>query len=217
MQISFITKERADAMEKETIKQYKSRRNEACLVRTDTGRSVKKTFTEESAFQRELQIYRLLENADIPCARVLSAEGRTLVLTELPGENLVDCLAQQEAVGQPLWDVWDKLAAWLIGFHRHTGFVMTDVNLRNFLYDEASQTLYGLDFEECAPGSLLTAAAGIAAFVRTYAPANTPLKREISQYILNLFARSCSLDLDDLLRESGRQEATILERRNKRI
>jgi len=204
-------------MEKERIKQYKSRRNEACLVQTGTGKAVRKTFTEDGAFEREVQIYTLLENTDIPCAKVLSVEERTLVLTKLPGETLVDCLSRQEAAGQPLWDVWDKLAAWLIGFHDHTGFVMTDVNLRNFLYDEKSQTLYGLDFEECAPGSLLTVAAGIAAFIRTYAPANTPLKREVSQYILNLFASSCSLDLNDLLRESGRQEATILERRNKRI
>lgn len=204
-------------MEEKKLKQYKSRRNGACLVQTDTGKAVRKTFTEDGAFEKEVQIYALLQNTDIPCARVLSIDGRTLVLSELPGITLVDCLSQQEAARQPLWDVWDKLAAWLIGFHRHTGFVMTDVNLRNFLYDEKSQTLYGLDFEECAPGSLLEVAAGIAAFIRTYAPANTPLKQEISQYILTLFARDCSLDLDELFRESGRQEATILERRNKRI
>lgn len=204
-------------MAEETVQRYKSRRNEACLVRTDTGKAVRKTFTEEGTFQRELQIYDLLRGTDLPCARVIRAEDKTLVLTQLPGKNLVECLQQQEDAGLPLWDVWEKMVAWLVAFHRHTGFVMTDVNLRNFLYDESTKVLYGLDFEECGEGSMVLPAASVAAFIRTYEPQNTPLKQEISQYVLNLFASSCSLDLDDLLRESGRQEATILERRNKRI
>lgn len=192
---------------------YKSRRNSVSLVQTDAGRFVIKTFSEEESFQKELQIYSLLQDKTLPCAKVIKAENKTLMLSELPGQNLVQCLEQQERTGVPVWEVWDKLVAWLTTFQWQTGFAMTDVNLRNFLYDEKTKTLYGLDFEECGVGSMVIPAARVAAFIRTYKPENTALKQEISQYVLNLFARSCSIDMDILSWESRLQKIKILERR----
>lgn len=201
-------------MAEQMLATYKSRRNRARLIQTDTGRFVVKTFSDNGSFQKEAHIYRLLQGKDVPCAKVVSAQGNTLVLSELPGQNLVDCLEQQEQLGLPIWDVWDKLVAWLSAFQQMTGLVMTDVNLRNFLYDEATNTLYGLDFEECEVCSMLIPAARVAAYIRTYKPEHTQLKQEISQHILNLFARTCGLDAELLFRESGRQETKLLDRRN---
>jgi len=202
-------------MPKECLLQYESRRNSACLVQTPQGLAVRKTFREVGSFQRELEIYSLLQGKDVPCARVLRAEERTLLLTCLPGKNLVECLQQQEQTGCIQWTVWEKLAAWLTAFSRHTGLVMTDVNLRNFLYDEKTKTLYGLDFEECQTGTMLIPAATLAAYIRTYRPENTLLKQEKSQYVLDLFASSCGLDGEALKRESGWQEERLLQRRKK--
>jgi len=196
---------------------YTSRRNSVGLVQTDAGRFVVKTFSEEGPFQKELQIYRLLQDKNIPCAKVIRAENKTLVLSELPGQNLVECLEQQERTGVPVWDVWEKLVEWLIAFAQHTGFMMTDVNLRNFLYDEKTNTLYGLDFEGCDVCSMVMPAASVAAFIRTYKPENTLLKQEISQYVLNLFAKNCAIDADRLFLESKRQETMLLQRRKNRI
>ncbi len=151
------------------------------------------------------------------CAKVIRADNKTLVLSELPGQTLVDCLEEQEQTGGPVWDVWEKLVTWLTAFRQHTGFVMTDVNLRNFLYDEKSKMLYGLDFEECSTGSMCISAASAAAFIRTYRPENTPLKREISEYILQMFAQNCEMELDHLVLETVRQEAKILARRKNKI
>ena len=204
-------------MAEETLVKYKSRRNSARLVQTDGGRVVIKTFAEEEVFQKELQIYRLLQDKDLPCAKVIRAENNTLVLSELPGQNLVECLEQQERMGQPIWDVWEKLVEWLTAFTRHTGFVMTDVNLRNFLYDENTKILYGLDFEQCGPWDMMIPAARVGAYIRTYKPENTPIKQEISQYVLGLFAQSWGLEADTLLQESERQEMEILQRRKNRI
>lgn len=204
-------------MAEQILAQYKSRRNSTCLIRGEAGRAVVKTFPEEGALQKELRIYRLLEDKAIPCAKVIRAEGNCLVLSELPGQTLVECLQQQEQRGRPVWGVWEKLVAWLTAFHRQTGFVMTDVNLRNFLYDEKTEMLYGLDFEECDTGSLVIPAARVAAFIRTYDPANTRLKQTISQYVLKLFARSCEVEVEQLFLESKRQEKLILEHRKNRI
>ena len=201
-------------MAEQTLEHYKSRRNRASLVQTDAGRFVVKTFSDDGSFQKEAHIYRLLQDKELPCAKVIAAKDHTLVLSELPGQNLVDCLEQQERSGRPVWEVWEKLVAWLTAFQQNTGFVMTDVNLRNFLYDETTKTLYGLDFEECDICSMAVPAARVAAYIRTYKPEYTRLKQEISQYVLNLFAHTCGLDAELLSRESGRQETKLLERRN---
>ena len=204
-------------MAEETLVKYKSRRNSARLVQTDAGRVIIKTFAEEEAFQKELHIYRMLQDKDLPCAKVIRADDKTLVLSELPGQNLVECLEQQERTGLPLWEVWDKLVAWLTAFTHHTGLVMTDVNLRNFVYDEKTKILYGLDFEQCGPCNMMIPAARVGAYIRTYKPENTLLKREISQYVLGLLAQNCSLEVDSLFLESKRQEMEIVKQRNNRI
>ena len=204
-------------MAEQILNTYRSRRNHAALIRTDGGRVVKKTFADEAAFQNELHIYKLLQDTPLPCARLMGTERNTLLLSELPGQTLVDWLERQEQTGLPLWPMWEQLADWLSAFHRYTGLVMTDVNLRNFLYDEATNTLYGLDFEECGPGSMLVPAARAAAFIRTYRPANTLLKQEISHYVLARFARSCGLEADTLAAESRHQEQALLARRKNRI
>lgn len=204
-------------MAEKMLGKYKSRRNSARLVQTDAGRFVIKTFAQEESFQRERQIYKMLQDKDLPCAEVIGADDKKLVLTELPGRNLVECLQQQEETGVPAWEVWEKLVAWLVAFHRHTGFVMTDVNLRNFLFDDKTKMLYGLDFEECGTCNMMLPAARVAAFIRTYKPENTVLKQEISQYVLELFARSCEMEAESLFLESARQEAEILARRKNRI
>lgn len=204
-------------MAEQILESYKSRRNCAQLIQTPAGRFVRKTFAEESSFQKELQIYELLHSKKIACARVIEAGNKTLLLSQLPGKNLVDCLQQQEQLGKPIWSVWEKLVQWMTAFHKETGLAMTDVNLRNFIYDETENMLYGLDFEECEVCDMLISAAGVAAFIRTYAPENTPLKQEISQYVLNMFASNCRMEVDALARESERQERKLLERRKNKI
>lgn len=204
-------------MKEQLLKKYKSRRNNVSLMQTDAGRFVIKTFSEEVSFQKELHIYSLLQDKDVPCAKVIRAENKTLMLSELPGQTLVDCLEEQEQRGVPVWDVWEKLVTWLAAFRPKTGLIMTDVNLRNFLYDEKSKILYGLDFEECSAGSMIIPAARVAAFIRTYAPESTPLKREISEYVLQLFAQNCEMEVDSLILETARQETEILARRKNKI
>jgi len=194
---------------------FKSLRNCVELHREQGNAFVIKTFREAASFQKERQVYGLLQGK-LPCARVLWAEGNALALSQLPGKNLVECLEEQERTGLPQWDMWEKLVVWLTEFQKLTGYIMTDVNLRNFLYDEKTQTLYGVDFEECRAGSMAACAGGVAAFVRLYRPENTPLKQEISQFMLRLFARYLEMEVDVLFLESARREAMLLQRRNRK-
>lgn len=202
-------------MKEKVLCEYKSRRNDTKLIQSPAGVYVSKQFLTKEGFRQELQIYQLLRESDLPCAQVVFACDRQILLTRLPGINLVDSLERQEQSKQPSWVVWKKLVGWLIGFYEKTGYIMTDVNLRNFLYDGESQIIYGLDFEECAQGSLFESAAKLGAFIRIYSPENTPIKQAISKYVLLLFAERCGFEPDLLFRESKKQEAILLERRKK--
>ena len=145
---------------------------------------------------------------------MLGAYGQTLLLSHLPGHTLVEELERQENTGAIQWGPWDQLLNWLTEFSRLTGMVMTDVNLRNFLYD--GNVLYGLDFEECAPGDPAVAVAGAAAFIRLYHPTHTPIKKQISQYILERFAQNSGKEVQWLQSESARREEALLERRRQK-
>jgi len=157
----------------------------------------------------------MLHGQQLPCAQMLSVEGTTIFMTKLPGSNLVTVLEKQESEG--VWNpvVWAKLVDWLVTFRDLTGLSMTDVNLRNFLYDENTQTVYGLDFEDCGEDSLLFSAGRLAAFIRTYNPENTRIKQEISQFVLHRFSQQLGVDLQTLFRESKRQETLLLMRRRR--
>ena len=177
---------------------------------------VQKQFQQIESFRRELQIYRKLQGSDLPHAEVISTADQTLLLTRLPGKNLVEILEAQENTGTIDWHVWNKLVKWIANFYCLTGFIMTDVNLRNFLYDDSTKTLYGLDFEECSEGDPAFMVSKLAAFIRTYAPKNTPLKQEIAKFVLTGLSRQLSLELPILLLETKKQEALLLMRRNSR-
>lgn len=192
---------------------YKSRRNQAKLVQTAYGEIVQKLFSSEEGFQQELSIYRRLAQSDLPTASVISAYFRTLTLTRISGITMLDVLEQQEKMLQVDYKVWDMLVDWLVEFESVTGCIMTDVNLRNFLYDNGSCTLYGVDFEEAAPGDILDMAASVAAFVRLYRPENTVIKKQISSHLIHRFSNRLSIDPQVLFQVSKRKEVLILQRR----
>ena len=166
---------------------------------------------------RELHIYQIIKGSLLPCAEILSEDANCVYMTYLPGETLVEILEAQEAAGK--WDtlIWESLVDWLIGFHCHTGYSAVDVNLRNFLYDESAEILYGLDFENCIEEELDITASRLAAFIRTYSPEHTPMKQEIAEYVLKCFEKYLDMPLSRLHQKSLEPEAKLLERRKGRL
>lgn len=198
------------------VRSFQSRRNDVRLLETNTGIVVQKHYLQHRECYREQKVYRKLLRSDVPHAYVIGCGERWLRMTFLPGKNLVDILNEQEETGQIQWNIWEKLVQWLMMFHRATSLVMNDVNLRNFIYDPVTGTLYGVDFEECGEGSMTRMAALLAAFIRNYAPENTPVKRKIAEYVLREFSCCLSVPLQELLKETEKQGAFLQERRSKK-
>lgn len=191
------------------LHRYQSRCNAVELIRTEEGVFVQKRYPQKAAYLREQRIYACLAGSDLPHAEARPAGERTLLLTPLPGRTLAELLAQQERSGVVEWIVWEETVEWLMKFCRLTGQIMTDPALENFLYDARTMTLYGLDFEACAPGEPTQMATRLAAHIRSSAPEDSPLKREIAEYVLRRFSVECGADWQALLAEAQGQEALL--------
>lgn len=203
-------------MTERVLCRFRSRRNEVQLVKVGDVEIVQKQYDQKDNYSRERKIYEMLQGGYLKHAQVTDCGSLWIRMTHLPGRNLVDVLDDQENSGIICQTVWEKLVRWLVDFNTITGLVMTDVNLRNFLYDPETDTLYGVDFEECAEGSLFRTAALLAAYITNYSPENTTVKREIAEYILQEFSCCLNIPMQELLMETERQEAFLLERRNKK-
>ena len=201
-------------MNEQIIHQYKSRRNTVQLVRNGEDSYVKKLFECGESCVKEESIYKILENTEIPHATLIKSSTKELCISPLPGDTLLECLEAQEKSGVIQWPVWEKLIDWLVGFKQKTDFIMSDVNLRNFLYDENTETVYGLDFEECAKGDIVISLCNLAAFVSMYEPENTIIKQQISEFILKNIEHMFGVDRSFVEREKKNQEQIIRLRRN---
>ena len=203
-------------MAEQILYRFQSRRNEVLLVKTCTGVMVRKHYRRGEDCRREQKVYELLRKSSIPHACLTDSGPSWIQMRYLPGVNLVDILEKQEISGCVNWTVWKKLAQWLVDFYKLTGLVVTDVNLRNFLYEEETENVYGLDFEGCSDGSLCQTAALLAAYIQNYAPEKTPMKREIAVYVLQFFSEYLNIPVQELLSETEKQERFLTERRQKK-
>lgn len=195
---------------------FKSRRNTVMLTETNEGTVVRKDYREEETYLRELMVYERLHGSSLPHAQILRSSPLEISMTYLPGSILLEILETQEKKALICCKAWDKLVQWLVDFHNETGLTMTDVNLRNFVYDEPEQTLYGVDFEECAEGDLAVTAARTAAYIQNYAPEKTPIKMETAEYVLQRFSKLLNMDITELRAEAEKQEMILLMRRRNR-
>lgn len=158
---------------------YFSRHNRVRAVHFGGQPAVRKHFANLTDWQTELDaLHRLTGRVAVP--RVLEALPGFLLLERLPCPTLLDELEGQESSAfRPA--PWQALCRWLRTVHASAGLVPTDGNLRNFLWDNGQETLFGVDFEHYRPGRLDDALCQVAAFILEYNPSDTPVKRQAAQ------------------------------------
>ena len=167
-------------MKKKMCKVFPSRRNQVCLMPGSGGSIVEKAFASADAAANEARIYRTLEDSGVKTASLLNLKSERLYLSYVEGEDYLTLLEHQERGGiSP--EPWIALLEWIDAFHRATGLVQRDMNLRNFLWHESAAI--GLDFEDCSPGKVIAMPAQLAAFVLLYDPPYTRTKRRIAAWI----------------------------------
>ncbi len=190
-----------------------SRRNRVCLIESGSGPAVEKIFSSPGAASEEAAVYRLLEGSRVRTASLLKQEENRLLLSFLAGEDYLSLLERQEREDFSLTP-WTALTKWLADFHRATGLVQRDMNLRNFLWHEGAAA--GLDFEDCAAGEAPEMAFRLAAFVLLYDPPGTETKKRVVRCIQSRAALYWQCAGPEFAEGLARERKKLLERRQKK-
>lgn len=183
------------------------------------GDVVSKTFSDRSRFQMEKEIGDLLENSCILTPARLSVDEPGLVIKyeNIKGTPAVDLIEDVELSQARI--IFSKICAWLAEFYtlilREKGrqWILGDIHLRNFLYEEASGQIYGLDFEECRCGRIESDAARLYVFILHYDPAFTLRKKTLAALVRENLTVSLGLDETFFQAEVERETRELLIRR----
>ena len=155
----------------------------------------------------------MLSGSGLKTADLLEQSGVCLRLSFLEGEDYLSLLERQER-GQFSLVPWASLLDWLYAFHRVTGLVQSDVNLRNFLW--LGDAAAGLDFEDSGRGSMTGTFARLAAYVLLYDPPGTNAKKNIVAYIEKRVIEQRLCDRDTFFALVRHEEALLCKRRERR-
>jgi len=161
------------------LRRLKSKKNRVYLVESKEGHFVLKLYRAPH-HRRSVVEHRVLQEA---CRKGLAVpqpvafiEKKALLMEYIPGENLCDLLNRRCLV-----EYADKLADWYGSFHRCFScpggefLIKGDSILRNFIV-RADGSLYGVDFEETAPGDPARDIGQICASILDTDPMFTPAK-----------------------------------------
>ena len=173
-------------------------------METEGGTVIRKTYADAACMEKEKEVYRLLAGTPLPHSEVLRTEKDCILLQPLHGETFSDLLERREkedSSGKEAFRPWKKLSAWIVSFCRLTGLTLTDCNLRNFLYDAAEDTVYGVDFEECAPGTAADALARLCAHILLHGAGESEFKRNLVTRICGEFQEALPEQHDGQVRE----------------
>jgi len=171
-------------MSEMVLRTFNSKKNMVRLISVDTedGQQtlVAKTFSDIDMLKKESEISKTLTLAGLRTPQFMSADGDTIFYEYINSDNLCDILFEAEKKGDSgLYKAFRLTIDWLIVFFYTTGFIMNDVNLRNFLYD--GRQITGVDFEESAAGIPERDFGKLLAFTLTYEPEFTHVKKSLVQ------------------------------------
>jgi len=160
---------------------FKSRRNRVYL----SDGLVYKERAKASDAEYEADRLRCLRTAGVTVPEVVDVRGNSIVMEFIPGETLPDFLTRMEIEPDEntLHDAAIGLCGWLEKFYSavdytKTGEIRGDVNGRNFIISNGRVT--GVDFEKQSFGPAEEDIGRLIAFIRTYDPAYTDVKRRFS-------------------------------------
>lgn len=141
---------------------------------------VYKSHKNKAVLLREAAVLQQLYEGGLAVPRLIGRDGNDLKLEYIAGSTYVD-LVDQLGVEQA-----EALATWLADYHRLTGWLRGDCNLRNFLW--SAGRCVGVDFEEPpVKGDQEEDFGKVLAFTATYDPIFTKQKINSCNLLFNAF------------------------------
>lgn len=169
--------------------------------------SVKKYFHSKIACQKEKELLSLLAGKGL-CPDIISADTDHIEMSFINGITLADALDKCDNIPY----IFEKLVLWIMEFNTITeNIVLDDINLKNFIWCETDDKIYGIDFERWHRGDNTRNFAAIAAMVMSAKAENkSSLYNHIVEYTLSV----CNIDRNLLADKINIEIEKINLRRN---
>ena len=181
---------------------FKSRKNR--VFHLVNQNKVLKVFPEASLAEKEWRVLRQALERGVPVPKPLRLRKEQLWMEYIAGANLCDylnaCLDEK---------LIPTLSGWFVAFHRHAGQRHGDANLRNFIL--AGEKIYGVDFEETAPGDSILDLVQFACSVLDTDPMFTAAKYRFCQQFLCAYEKQMGTGIERL--QFWQQVADLLRRK----
>ncbi len=188
---------RWDVQRTQLLGRFRSKRNDVFKVRVITGDGsartvVIKEFTDPDRFSEEIRTLRLLQVRGVPVPRLHHAEDGAAVYEFIEGKVLVDCIYRfpdqvTKGLSESLKQIYDALD------EHSSELILRDMNMRNFIRQSGTDTVYRVDFESTSRGRREEDAGRLCAFCLSYDPPFTPQKMRTAWSLFQKLL--CSLEL----------------------
>lgn len=202
---------------------YRSKRNMVYSIKNTKSekRYVVKEYASQNGKSKDVFFLKLLKSYAINVPEIFYEGSRFILMEELENNTLLDAMIRLEEdnvdpEGIDVKVLFMKVFKWLHDFyHVMKGYsgkhmIFGDANFRNFIVlDE----IYGLDFEDVIEGEYITDVARICAHLLRYSPEDTPWKKRVCNYLIELLCDSYLYDRKTLIEEIDRQLEIIDYRR----
>lgn len=203
-------------MNEQLVKErFISKKNDVYRSQENGKDTVVKVFSDRSRFENEEAIGNILIGTSLlmPDRLWVDAQSLTISYSYLNASPVVDMIESRPL--SQVKNIIRQICDWLTTFYaavlqvRGTQNILGDIHLRNFLYNEESRQVYGIDFEDCCPGRIETDIARLYTFILYYDPALTRRKKALAAYLWDFASRRMILD-EYFFREEVKRETTEL-------
>jgi uncharacterized protein YfeS len=192
---------------------YISRKNKVILKKVDDQYMVFKHYSSHEECNTEYQRYQDISQKGIKVPHVLRMHDTYMAFSWIDGITALEYMEQNEQ--SDIFDalMWDEFAKWIIDFLTKMGYLMEDVNLRNYIFQPQSRKVYGIDFEGNIIQSKEAGIAGLLAYIKLYAPENSKWRGFLVDYLRGIFVKELRLSEALLSEEEGKAVGEIRQRR----
>lgn len=199
-----------------------SKRNKVYRIYEGSNTYISKEYINNNILDKEYNVLKLLYDNNVNVPKIISSNNDTIIMEDLGDLTLLEWLIREEKnksynYHKTIIDLYNFFQE----FYKTTKcalgeqYILKDVNLRNFIIK--NDVIYGLDFELCEEGSIVSDIGSLVAYIITYSPVGSDWKYKFVNDLIHIFLLNFKLHKVKLICEIEKELKSILIRRNQNI
>lgn len=197
-----------------------SKRNKVLRIKHNTKTYIRKIFSDEKSFNKELEIMSFLQLNSTHVPKIIEVGDNEITYEDLGDVTLLHWLESKENEGTMEYDdLINNLISSLnelyslLRMEFKEELVLFDMNFRNFILSGGN--IYRVDFEQVKTGSRDSDLGKLLAFLINYHPENSKWKREFRDSIIEALKKDNTFNVNEILRYELEEIERMKIRRNK--